>query len=45
MYETWEPLTKESLNLLNNGRYLCMISADKDYINDEIIENYFILEK
>jgi hypothetical protein len=45
MYETWEPLTKESLNLLNNGRYLCMISADKDYINNEIIENYFILEK
>ena len=45
MYESWKPLTKDSLNLLNQGKYLCMICADKDYINKELIENYFILEK
>ena len=45
MYEIWKPLTKDSLNLLNQGKYLCMICADKEYVNKELIENYFILEK
>lgn len=42
--ESWKNLTKEELQNLNSGRYLCMISADQDYIQDSIIENYFVLE-
>lgn len=42
--ESWSQLTKEELQNLNSGKYLCMISADQDYIQNSIIENYFILE-
>ena len=45
MYETWLPLTKDILNNLGADRYLCMISVDKMYIQNSLIENYFILEK
>ena len=43
--EDWRQLTKEELTNLNSGRYLCMISVDKPYIQNSIIENYFVLEK
>lgn len=45
MYEDWKLLTKGSLNSLKQGKYLCMICADRDYVSKELIENYFILEK
>lgn len=45
LHETWKQLTKEELLQLNTGKYLCMIRADKPYIQNSIIENYFILEK
>ena len=43
--EDWRQLTKEELTNLSSGRYLCMISVDKPYIQNSIIENYFVLEK
>lgn len=42
--EKWEQLTKDKLENLTSGKYLCMISADQDYIQNNIIENYFVLE-
>lgn len=45
MHETWKQLTKQELNNLNVGKYLCMISADKPYIQNSMIEKYFVLEK
>lgn len=42
--EKWQQLTKDKLENLTSGKYLCMISADQDYIQNNIIENYFVLE-
>lgn len=42
--ENWNQLTKEKLENLTSGRYLCLISANQDYIQNNIIENYFVLE-
>ena len=45
LYEKWNLLTKDALNVLSTGTYLCMISSDRDFINNNIMENYFLLEK
>lgn len=45
MNMTWLQLTNEALENLEPGNYLCKINSDKDYINDYLIENYFILVK
>lgn len=42
---SWRQLTNLELDSLNSGKYLCKINSDKSYVNDYLIENYFILVK
>ena len=44
MKEKWNQLTKENISNLNKKRYLCKITTDNLHIQDNLIENYFVLE-
>lgn len=43
MTNSWAKLTKENINSLESGSYLCKITSKKDFLNNNLIENYFIL--
>lgn len=45
LYESWELLETKSVGDLPSGKYLCKICPNLMYLQDYIIENYFILEK
>lgn len=44
MTQVWEQLTKDKIQNLDTNIYLCKICADKDFLSNSLIENYFILE-
>lgn len=45
MSDSWERLTNTTLDNLGSGNYLCMISSKHEFLNNSLLENYFILVK
>lgn len=45
MSNSWERLTNATLDNLDSGNYLCMISSRQEFLNESLLENYFILVK
>lgn len=44
MFEVWSELTNQERQNLQKGKYLCTFAADNVQVQNNIIENYFILE-
>lgn len=45
MSDNWKLLTREEIQNLKSGKYLCKIIPTQQYINKFLIENYFVLVK